>query len=82
VDFKLKTMKKSKIKLYYLEKMSNGTIRLQSQLLVGRNDADFIMEDGKVKIWRHDNNNGFGFYDYNEPYEIVHDINEMRTQAL
>ena len=33
----------SKIKLLKVDKMEDGTLRLQSQLMVGRDNVDFIL---------------------------------------
>ena len=70
------------IKLFHVNTLSDGTKRLQSQLLVGKDSADFIQTpDGKIKSW--DNGkNGFDFYPFNKPYKIVSDIPEMKTQQL
>lgn len=38
-----------KIKLLKIDELENGAIRLQSQLLVGQNVADYILEDGVLK---------------------------------
>ena len=61
----------TKIKLHKLDKLEDGTQRFQSQLLIGKNVADFIMgSDGVMKCYGH-GKNGFDFYKYNEPYELV-----------
>lgn len=73
-------MEKTAIKLLNIGKIE-GTIRLQSQLLVGTDTADFILEDGVLKSWSH-GNNGIGFYETTIPYIIVEDKKEMFKQAL
>lgn len=71
----------SKIKLLKINELENGTIRLQSQLKIGSKVADFIIEDGTLKYY--DNGkNGFSFYEYKEPYEIVESIEDMMVQPL
>jgi hypothetical protein len=69
------------IKLYRLDEMEDGTIRLQSQLYIGKDTADFIMENGVVKFYNK-GKNGFGYYEYKEPYIIVDDISMMKNQPL
>lgn len=69
------------IKLYKLDEMEDGTIRLQSQLYIGKDTADFIMENGVVKFYNK-GKNGFGYYEYKEPYIIVDDISIMNRQSL
>lgn len=74
----------AKIKLIQLgEPMANGTIRYQAQLSFFRGDdvADFIIEDSIMKVWQN-GENGFGFYQTNQPYEIVSTAEEMRMQEL
>lgn len=70
-----------KIKLLNIGSLSDGTIRLQSQLLVGKDSADFIIQDGVLKCYGN-GDKGFNFYEYKKPYTIVTDISEMRTQEL
>jgi len=69
------------IKLYKLDEMEDGTIRLQSQLYIGKDTADFIIENGVVKFYNK-GKNGFGYYEYKEPYIIVDDISMMKNQPL
>ena len=70
------------IKLLKLDVLDDGTQRFQSQLMVGRATADFIMRtDGVMRCYGH-GNNGMDFYEYNEPYEIVSDKVDMSTQKL
>lgn len=71
----------SALKLLNIDTLNNGTIRLQSQLLVGKDVSDFIIEDGILKNYCH-GNRGFDFYEYKKPYIIVTNINEMRIQEL
>jgi hypothetical protein len=61
--------------------MEDGTIRLQSQMLIGKDTADFIIENGVLKNWRN-GDKGFNFYVYDEPYEIVENIENMAVQLL
>lgn len=70
------------IKLLKIDELKDGTQRFQSQLLVGKDSADFVMDkDGVMKCWGN-GKQGFDFYEYKEPYEIVHNHSEMKTQKL
>lgn len=69
------------IKLFSIGILPSGVERLQSQLLIGSDTADFIKEKDVVKCWGY-GRNGFDFYDYKSPYLIVNDINEMKKQVL
>jgi hypothetical protein len=70
------------IKLLKLDDLGDGTQRFQSQLMVGRATADFIMRsDGVMRCYGH-GDNGMDFYEYKEPYQIVSDKADMRTQQL
>lgn len=71
----------NKIKLLQLNELDNGTIRLQSQLLVGSNTADFILENGILKNWGK-GANGFDFYQTNISFEIVFNKSDMLAQTL
>lgn len=72
----------SKIKLFKAGELSNGTQRFQSQLMLGKDAADFIMRtDGVMKCWGN-GNKGFDFYEYKEPYEIVSNKSDMLRQTL
>lgn len=73
----------SKIKLYKIDTMSNGTERFQSQLYIGKDTVDFIRNntDGIMRNYRY-GINGFDFYQYQEPFEIVTTLNEMSIQPL
>lgn len=72
----------SKIKLLKLSDLEDGTQRFQSQLLVGKDTADFVMgADGIMKCYGR-GDKGFNFYPYNKPYEIVSNKAEMVIQAL
>lgn len=74
--------KMSKIKLLKAGELEDGTVRFQSQLLVGTNTADFIMDtDGVMKNYGK-GNKGFDFYPYDEPYEIVLNKRDMFKQSL
>lgn len=72
---------KSAIKLLKLNELEDGTIRLQSQLSIGKDGADFIMEDGILKCYGF-GINGFGFHEYSDPYEIVLSKSDMMYQPL
>jgi hypothetical protein len=70
------------IKLFKKDTLENGTQRFQSQLMVGRDTCDFIMDtDGIMKCYGQ-SINGYGFYEYKNPYIIVDSISEMKTQIL
>jgi hypothetical protein len=72
----------SKIKLFKAGELSDGTQRLQSQLLVGTDTADFVMgTDGVLRCWGN-GDGGFGFYEYTEPFEIVSNKSDMMYQEL
>lgn len=71
----------SKIKLYYAGTLQDGTIRLQSQLYVGKDSADFIIKNGSLHVWDC-SNGGFGFHETNIPHEIIYFKKEMQTQIL
>lgn len=62
------------IKLYKIDELDNGTERFCTQLQIGMGIASFIREkDGDMKVY--DNGrNGFGFYKYDNPYEIVKNV--------
>lgn len=78
LDNKPDLNKISKIKLFKIGTLDDGTIRLQSQLSVGRDSADFILRsDGTLQSWKHNR-----WITTIVPFEIVEDINEMRTQNL
>ena len=71
----------SAIKL--LEVKSVGNIRrFQSQLYVGKDSADFIMEEGILKCYEWNTEKGFGFFEFHKPYEIVSSVEEMFKQTL
>lgn len=75
-------MRVTPIKLFKAGELSDGTQRFQSQLSVGKGSADFIMDpDGTMKHWEN-GQNGFNFYPYSKPYQIVSNISEMSTQIL
>ena len=71
----------AKIKLLNIGTVLESTIRLQSQLLVNTDTADFILEDGVLKCWEN-GDRGFNFYETKIPYEIVKDKESMRYQQL
>lgn len=59
----------------------NGNRRFQSQLYVGRDTVDFIMEDGIMRCWMQ-GKGGFDFHPYLGKYEIVSDKKQMNFQTL
>ena len=69
------------IKLLNVGKIDHRTTRLQSQLYVGKLTADFILEDGILKVWGN-GARGFNFYETKEPYKIVQTAQEMLTQTF
>lgn len=70
------------IKLYKLGEMENGDIRLQSQIYVGEDTADFILRtDGVLENYGY-GERGFNFYKTDIPYEIVLDKKDMKYQKL
>ena len=69
------------IKLLNIGEIDGGTIRLQSQLLVGSDTADFILENNELKHWEN-GNKGFNFYKTDIPYEIFTDKKDMVRQRL
>jgi len=72
----------SPIKLYLVETLSDGTKRLQSQLLLGRLTCDFIQEpDGSLMYWNL-GARGFNWYPVDSPVTIITDISEMSNQTL
>lgn len=72
----------SKIKLFKIGELSDGTQRFQSQLSIGNDVADAVMGiDGIMKIWRY-GDNGVGFYPYEKHYEIVSKKSDMNVQPL
>jgi len=71
----------SKLKLLKVNELEDGTIRLQSQLMVGRDSVDFILKDNVLKCWGN-GDKGHNFYEYNKPYEIVSNKSDMVRQCL
>ncbi len=69
------------IKLWKVDEMKDGTVRLQSQLKVGKDSADFIIEGGVLKCWGR-GGKGFNFYEFTDPYEIVESRKDMAMQKL
>lgn len=69
----------AKIKLYVIETLENGTIRLQTQLTVMRKgvEADFILEKEKLYIW-----DGGGWALSNRDFELVYNKEQMKYQTL
>lgn len=72
----------SKIKLLKAGVLEDGTQRFQSQLCVGKDTADFVMENDGVMKFYDNGDKGFGFYEYKEPYEIVSSKSDMTIQVL
>ncbi len=70
------------IKLLFLNTLEDGTKRYQSQLYLGKNTADFIMKTDGIMRFFSNGDKGFDFYEFNEPYEIVSDISQMKTQTI
>jgi len=70
----------NKIKLLEIDNFEM-TRRFQSQLYLGRNVADFIMENNIMKYWT-SGNFGLDFYPYLKEYEIVSTGSDMRMQVL
>lgn len=71
----------AKIKLLEVKESLKNIRRFQSQLHVGRDTIDFIMEDGVMKCHGR-GENGFDFYLYDGDYEIVQTKKEMEIQEL
>ena len=71
----------SKIKLLKIDEMEDGTLRLQSQLMVGRDSVDFILKNGILKNWCY-LSGGVGFHKTNIPYEIINSKKDMVRQSL
>lgn len=71
----------NKIKLLKLNELDNGTIRLQSQLRVGSDTADYILDNGILKNWGK-GANGFDFYQTDIPFEIILNKSDMLSQTL
>ncbi len=69
-------------KLMKIDELSNGTQRFQSQLYVGKDTADFAIEPDGIMRCYGNNKNGFDYYEYKEPYEIVSNKSDMFSQAL
>ena len=74
--------KMSKIKLIKVNELSNGTQRFQSQLYIGKDTADFVMRTDGIMRCYGNGKNGFDYYEYKEPYQIVSSTDDMRMQAL
>lgn len=70
------------IKLLKIDELDDGTERFCTQLQIGKGIASFIREKGgDMKFWRN-GENGFNFYKYDKPFEIVKNLSEMRMQPL
>ena len=72
----------TKIKLLKIDELADGTQRFQSQLLVGKDTADFVMRNDGILRCYGSGNKGFDFYEYKQPYEIVLSKADMVRQAL
>ena len=72
----------NRIKLLKVNTLDDGTIRLQSQLMVGKDAVDFIMQDGILKCWGYGKNGDAGFHEFTDPFEIVTDRKEMKYQKM
>jgi len=70
------------IKLLKLDELSDGTQRFQSQLYIGKDTADFVMRTDKIMRCYGTGKNGFDFYEYKKPYQIVLNKSEMIRQPL
>ena len=70
------------IKLFKVDEMENGDIRLQSQLYVGKGTVDFILRTDDVLENYGYGERGFGFYKTDIPYEIFLDKKDMKYQKL
>jgi len=65
-----------------LEITPSGDIRrFQSQLRVGTDTADYILENGEMRGWGY-NLGGCGFHKVITDYVIVSDSSEMLTQNM
>lgn len=65
-----------------VDELYNGTQRFQSQLYVGKDTADFVMRTDGIMRCYGKGKNGFDYYEYKEPYEIVSNKRDMLMQAL
>lgn len=73
---------KRTIKLFKKSTLSDGTVRLQSQLLVGQDACDYSLRpNGELCIYRH-GENSFGFYPISINYEIVENETEMSVTIM
>lgn len=73
----------SKIKLLKVDVLEDGTERFQSQLSVGKDSVDFVRgKDGIMRNYGWRSDKGFGFFEFNEPFEIVENKKDMLVQAL
>lgn len=65
-----------------VDELSNGTQRFQSQLYIGKDTADFVMRSDGIMRCYGNGKNGFDYYEYKEPYEIVLNKSDMVMQVL
>lgn len=70
------------IKLFLVGTMDDGTMRLQSQLMVGRCSVDFLIKDGRLFNWFFKPLNGVGFHEIDIPYVVITNKEEMKEQEL
>lgn len=77
-----KTEAVAKIKLFEIEGLSDGTRRFQSQLYVGSDTADFVMESDEIMTHYGHGKKGFDFYPFAGEYEIVANKSDMNIQIL
>lgn len=75
-------MKNNPIKLYKCSEDKVGLKRFQSQLYLGKLSCDFIMENDNIMKCLGNGKNGIDFYEYNQPYIIVDNIQDMKTQII
>jgi hypothetical protein len=70
------------IKLLKIEQSPDGTERFCTQLQIGKGVASFIREkNGDMKQWTK-GKDGWDFYSYNDPYQIVECASDMKFQPL
>lgn len=72
----------SKLKLFEIEGLKDGTRRFQTQLSVGSDVADLVMGTDLIMMsWRY-GDDGCHFYPFSGEYEIVKSKSDMNFQAL
>ena len=71
------------IKLLEAGKFQDGTRRFHTRLTYGKQVFNFIMgKDNIMMHYDHRDSGGYGFYPYQEEYEIVHRKKDLKTQKL